>query len=197
MNENYKEVFSRMRQNKDVAMRAVHAWLDERKQIDGADWRTHLMHRRDALDFEEIILERDDRDAERVFWGINQAARNWFCAIANSLNADGCEIIYTGGGIYCGLIRVEDGWFYGELNGWGCIWKTREQAMESIPDEEEGLVRYIENLDEQIGIMTRIYSAALISGNPDVRCDLTDDRIKDLMRDIVRDLKSWMSDDGE
>lgn len=101
------------------------------------------------------------------------------------------EIIYTGGNIYCGLIRVDDGWFYGELNGWGGIWKTREQAIECIPNEEEGLVRIIENLDEQIGIMTRIYLAALSSDSAEVRCDLTDDDIKTLMRDMVSDIKSW------
>ena len=97
------------------------------------------------------------------------------------------EIIYTGGGIYCGLIRLDDGWFYGELNGWGGIWETREQAIECIPKEEEGLVRIVENLNEQIGIWVQFYDE-LEEGRS---CDLAEDYLSELVTTLVSDLKSY------
>lgn len=158
----------------------------------GVDRESKRAYQRDALDFEEIIDSESFDVAAARYAKLDVMRQTAFGNIyTDILNDDGCEIVYTGGGIYCGLIRVDGGWFYGELNGWGGIWKTREQAIECIPDEEEGLVRIIENLDEQIGIMTRIYLAALSSDSAEVRCDLTDDDIKTLMRDMVSDIKSW------
>lgn len=94
------------------------------------------------------------------------------------------EIIYTGGNIYCGVMRVEDGWFNGELNGWGGIWKTREQAIESMPED---MVRAVENLNEQIGIWMQFYDDL----SEDRMCDLDADDIVEYIGTLVNDLRSF------
>ena len=67
------------------------------------------------------------------------------------------DIFYTGGGIYCGILKVKDGWFMGEVNSYGAIYKTYKDAIESCPCEQT-LVRYIEDQNEQIAIWVELYS---------------------------------------
>lgn len=67
------------------------------------------------------------------------------------------DVFYTGGGIYCGILKVKDGWFMGETNSYGCIFKTYEDAVESCPTTES-LVRYVESQTEQIAIWVELYS---------------------------------------
>jgi hypothetical protein len=71
------------------------------------------------------------------------------------------DIIYTGGGIYCGILKVEDGWFMGEVNGWGTVYKTYEDAYSGDLDADS-FVRNIEDLNEQIAIWVRIYTDAAV-----------------------------------
>ena len=69
-----------------------------------------------------------------------------------------CEIVYTGGGIYCGVCKVEGGWFFGGVNADGGIWKTYSQALESYPEEEYGFIRFVDSTEELKAIWTRIYT---------------------------------------
>lgn len=107
--------------------------------------------------------------------------------IIHKVDEDMAEIEYTGGNIWCGYIKVKDGWFGGAENEFGCVWKTYTDAVSSYCDEDSGLVRYVEDLDEQIGIWTRIYRS-LIDRN-----DAYSERWEENLLNLVDDLKSMES----
>lgn len=71
---------------------------------------------------------------------------------------DICEFYNTGGNIYCGCCKVDDGWFMGEESSWGGIWKTYSQAWEAFIEEDCGYVRDVNDFDELKRIWTRIYT---------------------------------------
>ena len=77
---------------------------------------------------------------------------------------DRTEVFYTGGNIWCGICKTEDGWFMGETNSWGGIWKTYSQAWESFPDADCGFVRDVDDRDELKKIWTRIYTEVIAKG---------------------------------
>ena len=53
------------------------------------------------------------------------------------------EIFYTGGGIWCGVMALNDGTFFsGELNSWGTYYKTIEAADELLGDNDPEFIRY-------------------------------------------------------
>ena len=84
------------------------------------------------------------------------------------------EIIYTGGNIYCGLRKLDEGWFFGDLNGWGEIWDSYESAMENNDPENHG-VRCVEDLNEQIAIWVELYSKyakKLNEEDTDIHCEM-------------------------
>jgi hypothetical protein len=84
------------------------------------------------------------------------------------------DIFYTGGGIYCGILKVEDGWFMAEANGWGEIWDSYESAMENNDPENHG-VRCVEDLNEQIAIWVELYSKyakKLDEEDTDIHCEM-------------------------
>lgn len=77
---------------------------------------------------------------------------------------DFCELIYTGGNIWCGTCKLEDGWFFGETNSWGGIWKTYSQAIECFPDDDCGYIRPVETKEELTEIWKHIYSTIISNG---------------------------------
>lgn len=95
------------------------------------------------------------------------------------------EIIYTGGNIYCGLRKLDEGWFFGDLNGWGEIFDTKEHA---IACDESGVIRSITNLNEQIGIWMQFYDEL----SEDRMSDLDDGDIAEHISTLVTDLKSYL-----
>lgn len=103
-----------------------------------------------------------------------------FAPVADDL----CEVTYTGGNIWCGICKLADGWFMGETNSWGCIWKTYSQAFESFPDEEYGYIRDVNDVGELKSIWTHIYSTIISRGG----CDA--DYCKEWLESLDDDLKA-------
>jgi len=53
------------------------------------------------------------------------------------------EIFYTGGGIWCGVIPLDDGtWGGGEINDYLCIYKTRKSAFDSYGENDDNFIRW-------------------------------------------------------
>ena len=74
------------------------------------------------------------------------------------------EIYYTGGGIDCAVHKLPDGtWFSGATNEFGCIYSTRQAAIDSFGDDEN-LLRYVEDLEEQKKIWRDIYKTEIERG---------------------------------
>lgn len=103
-----------------------------------------------------------------------------FAPVADDL----CEVTYTGGNIWCGICKLADGWFCGETNSWGCIWKTCSQAFEAFPDEECGFIRYVYDFEELKSIWTHIYSTIIDRNGADAPY------CKEFMADLEEDLKA-------
>lgn len=99
-------------------------------------------------------------------------------------SADICTVFYTGGGIWCGIVRTADGWFMGETNSWGGIWKTYSQALESYDTEDCGFVRYVSDTDELKSIWTRIYTEII------AECGYQADECRDWLNTLDDDLAS-------
>ena len=74
------------------------------------------------------------------------------------------EIFYTGGGIYCAVAKVEDGWFSGAVNEWGCVYKTREAAVECQGENSDDFIRNVEDVKEQTLIWMNIYKDVMEKG---------------------------------
>ena len=68
------------------------------------------------------------------------------------------EFYNTGGNIYCGWCKVDDGWFMGGESSWGGVWKTYSQALEGYPDEDCGYIRDVNSAEELKRIWTHIYT---------------------------------------
>ena len=64
----------------------------------------------------------------------------------------------TGGNVYCGCCKVEDGWFMGGESSWGGVWKTYSQAWEAYLEKECGYVRDVNDAKELKKIWTHIYT---------------------------------------
>ena len=92
------------------------------------------------------------------------------------------EVFYTGGGIWCGITQLEDGVFMGELNSWGGIWKTEEEAIESYI-ESDGFVREVNDKAELKAIWEKIYADVINSGD-DPENIIRDCYLPDLDKDV-------------
>ena len=78
------------------------------------------------------------------------------------------EIFYTGGGIWCGVIEMDDGtWFSGELNDWGTFYKTREAAVECANENSEDFIRYSDDSDNVMDLWREAIEA---ERNTDLSC---------------------------
>ena len=72
------------------------------------------------------------------------------------------EIFGTGGGFYNYICKVSDGWVFGECNGWGGVFQTREHAESDDPDYmDSGFIRNIESIEEQAEILRKVYQAEI------------------------------------
>ena len=137
------------------------------------DWRDELEEIRWSVDVVLDYLHMSRRDPEAKV------------AFPRKADQPDTEIEYTGGGIWCGYCKLEDGWFGGEFNWWGGVWKTKEQAIEAFANEENGFVRYITDKAEQAEIWKRIYNAEL--SNP-TYC--IEDEINENLKTLDSDLES-------
>lgn len=96
-----------------------------------------------------------------------------------------CEIFYTGGGIWCGVVKLSDGWFMGECNDCGGIWKTYSQALEAYAEEGCGFVRDVYDVDELKRVWTQIYNECINRGTYD---DVCKELLNRLDEDICKDM---------
>ena len=74
----------------------------------------------------------------------------------------GSEIYYTGGGIWCGIIKMSDGnWFSGELNSWGSVYKTASEAFDAQGEGSPDFVRHMggEDFDTVMNLWKKAISA--------------------------------------
>lgn len=123
---------------------------------------------------------------EEIKWSVD-IALDYLRMCYPKLPDQEAEIAYTGGGIFCGYGKVSDGWFGGECNGWGAVWETKGQAVESIADPEHGFVRYICDSEEQAKIWQMIYAEVIASGGEFAEL------CGEWLGTIDSDLESWNS----
>lgn len=70
------------------------------------------------------------------------------------------EIYYTGGGIWCGVIPLGFGlWFGGDLNGHGTIYKSYDSAVEGMGEDAPDFVRYTD--DEDFSDVVNLWEQAI------------------------------------
>lgn len=101
-----------------------------------------------------------------------------------------CECYNTGGNCFCGYCQFEDGtWFAGAVNEFGGIWDTKENAENAWIEEDEGFLRWVEDLDEQTYIWETIYKELISTHDCESRY------FEYLLPTVREDLKSQQSQD--
>lgn len=100
---------------------------------------------------------------------------------------DICEIQHTGGGCWCGVCKLEEGWFFGGTNSSGGFWKTYSQAWEAFPDEDCGFIRDVNDIDELRPIWTHIYETIIRENKDELQVDYAKRSLDDLEADLAED----------